>query len=175
MRARSYRPELTDAIQDVYRSITVRQALDPITTELVRLRCARTLNCRLCQSVRLATAARAGLGDDETDKIDDYENSDLSEHHKVALRLADAFIADPTSVGPELKAGLERYFTPQERMELVLDLTAWLNLKTAVPLLLDIPPDLEHTTFLHYDDAGNPIVGGTSAASEASGGGTTLS
>ena len=34
--------------------------LDPVTTELVRLRCARQHDCRICQTLRLSTAANLG-------------------------------------------------------------------------------------------------------------------
>jgi AhpD family alkylhydroperoxidase len=157
-RARSYCPDLADAIQDVYGSVTLRRNLDPVTTELVRLRAARALNCRLCQSVRLAAAVQAGLDEVQAAKIDAYEASDLSERHKAALRLADAFIYDPASVGSELIAELETWFSRDERMELILDLTAWLTIKILVPVRLDIPADLEGTALLRYDAAGNPVV-----------------
>ncbi len=40
-----------------YQDAVVRgQALDSVTTELVRLRCARTHRCRICQTLRLADA-----------------------------------------------------------------------------------------------------------------------
>src|SRR5260370_9315956 len=47
-----------------YQEAVVRgSAVDPMTTELVRLRCARTHRCRICQTLRLAGAPAAGANE----------------------------------------------------------------------------------------------------------------
>ena len=51
------RPASLGELLGSYQDAVVRStALDPVTTELVRLRCARTHNCRICQTLRLADA-----------------------------------------------------------------------------------------------------------------------
>ena len=61
---------------NAYQAAVVRgSALDPVTTELVRLRCARTHNCRICQTLRLADARAAGVDETMTAKVDRYERS----------------------------------------------------------------------------------------------------
>lgn len=54
------------------------RALDPVTSEIVRLRGARQHNCRLCKSLREAGALEAGATESDYDGIDDFENSNLS-------------------------------------------------------------------------------------------------
>jgi alkylhydroperoxidase family enzyme len=75
-------------------------SLDMVTTEVVRLRGARRHNCRICQSTRSVKALDAGADEAMFDKIDHYEDSDLLESHKVALRLIDAIITQPTEIDP---------------------------------------------------------------------------
>jgi alkylhydroperoxidase family enzyme len=82
-----------------YQDAVVRgEVLDPVLTELVRLRCARTHNCRICQTLRLADARDAGADDAMTAAVDRYETSDLDERTKAALRVTDALITMPTSL-----------------------------------------------------------------------------
>jgi hypothetical protein len=134
--------------------------LDPVTTELVRLRGARTHNCRLCRSLRTVSALDAGADEAMYDKIDRYEASDLSERHKVALRLTDAIITQPGSIGPELSAQVRAHFSPAEVVELVTDVLRNSGQKMAVALdadqanvtrgveYYDVLPDGD-TVFLH--------------------------
>jgi alkylhydroperoxidase family enzyme len=90
--------ELWPALEAMLPEIARLSALDPFTTELVRLRGARAHNCRMCKSLRNVRAVESG-GDEATfDKIDLYERSDLAERHKVALRLADAMLWTPARI-----------------------------------------------------------------------------
>ena len=96
--------------------------LDPVTTELVRIRQARQHNCRLCKSLRNRTALQAGASEDEFDKVDDYRNSDLSARHKAALAYADALVWEPAHISEATAAELRQHFSPAEVVELTLDL-----------------------------------------------------
>ena len=91
-KAGRYGTELDAAMHDFERSVVRIKGVDPVTTELVRLRCARIHDCRRCRSVRDDAALEAGFDEALGAKIDDYEQSDLSPRHKAALRLADAMI-----------------------------------------------------------------------------------
>jgi alkylhydroperoxidase family enzyme len=112
-------------------------ALDPLTSEVVRLRCARTHCCRLCQSLRYAEARDDGFDDAIDRAIDRYEESDLEERHKVALRLADAYLTRPVDISDDLAAAARRVFTHEELLELVLDLSKWSTQKVHVALRID--------------------------------------
>ena len=71
------RPSLRELLGSYQDAVVRSTALDPVTTELVRLRCARTHNCRICQTLRMADAQAAGVDSEMTSKIDFYETSDL--------------------------------------------------------------------------------------------------
>jgi AhpD family alkylhydroperoxidase len=164
VRVREHHPAIADAIWDLYKTVTVRGALDPVTSELVRLRCARTNGCRLCQSLRLGDAVRGGLDETLAGKVDDYERSDLSERHKVALRLTDAFITCPDTIDRTHREDLRRWFTDEEVVELLLDVVAWLQQKVLITFALDIPVDPDALTAMDYDAEGNAVLGGVTVA-----------
>ena len=73
------------------------------------------------------------------DKIDHYESSDLVESHKVALRLTDAIITQPTEIDPSLAAQVHQHFTPPQVIEIVLDVMRNSCQKVAVALAVDDP------------------------------------
>ncbi len=150
-----------------YQESVVRSGhLDPTTTELVRLRCARQHDCRICQTLRLADAVLAGVDDSVTSAIDAYETSDLPERHKVALRLVDAMIWKPTSIDDRLAADLHRHFTDDEIAELLVDVTKWSTQKIHVALGTDgaehLPKDAAGRTYLSF--AGDGSVASMSAS-----------
>lgn len=51
---------------------------------------------------------------------DDYNDSDLPERFKLALRMADAVISDPSGLSAEDRSALSDEFTPAELAELAL-------------------------------------------------------
>jgi alkylhydroperoxidase family enzyme len=114
-------------------------SLDMVTTEVVRLRGARRHNCRICQSTRSVKALDAGADEAMFDKIDHYEDNDLAESHKVALRLVDAIITQPTEIDPSLVAQVHQSFTPPQVVEIVLDVMRNSCQKFAVALAVDDP------------------------------------
>jgi alkylhydroperoxidase family enzyme len=126
-----------------YQDAVVRgEVLDPVLTELVRLRCARTHNCRICQTLRLADARDAGADDAMTAAVDRYETSDLDERTKAALRVTVALITMPTSLSSEAAAVARALLTPDELAELCLDVSKWSTQKVHVALGTDAPDRL---------------------------------
>ena len=136
--------------------------LDAVTTELVRLRCARQHDCRICQSLRLDEARDAGADDSVLAQIDHFETSDLTERHKVALRLVDAVIWRPSDIGDELVQQVHAHFTDEEIAELLLDITKWSTQKIHVTLGTDgtdrVPLDDSGVALLSFDDSGAAVV-----------------
>ena len=129
---------------NAYQAAVVRSsALDPVTTELVRLRCARTHNCRICQTLRLADSRAAGVDEDMTAKVDFYERSDLPERAKVALRITDAFITQPELLSDDVARQARASFGPAELASLCLDITKWSTQKIKVALGTDGADQLE--------------------------------
>ena len=142
-----------------YQDAVVRStALDPVTTELVRLRCARTHNCRICQTLRLADAQAAGVDSEMTSKIDFYETSDLAEPHKLALRITDAFILRPDVLSEDIVGPARAAFSPQQLAELCLDITKWSTQKIHVALGTDgtdgLPVNEDGVVLFGFQDDG---------------------
>lgn len=98
------------------------QALDPVTTELVRLRGAVQHNCRLCKSRRETSALDAGGSEDLYSEIERYESAEaLTEAQKAALRYVDALIWTPSRIDDEVAAGVRKHFSEDQAFELTWD------------------------------------------------------
>jgi len=142
-----------------YQEAVVRgSTLDPMTTELVRLRCARTHRCRICQTLRLADARAAGVDEAITAQIDFYERSDLPDRAKIALRVTDAFITRPDLLA-DITAGQARTsFEPAELASLCLDITKWSTQKIHVALGTDgadgLETDQDGVAMFGFDETG---------------------
>jgi alkylhydroperoxidase family enzyme len=142
-----------------YQSAVVRgMNLDPVLTELVRLRCARTHRCRICGTLRLASAEAAGVDETMTAKVDHYEQSDLPERCKVALRITDAFIVMPDLLTEATITQARAFFEPEEQAQLCLDITKWSTQKVLVALGADgaddLPINAAGTASFGFDAAG---------------------
>jgi alkylhydroperoxidase family enzyme len=131
--------DLWEAIQHNIRVVPGLRELDPITSELIRLRLARAHNCRICKSLRSYSAFAAGADDTTFDAVDRYEHSDLSPAIKAALALTDAMVWTPTRISDNLVAELRAHFTPAQQVELVLDIARNATNKFAVSMAVDDP------------------------------------
>jgi alkylhydroperoxidase family enzyme len=130
-------PPLRSMLAEYQDSVVRGKSLDVVTTELVRLRCARTHQCRICKTLRLTDARAAGVDAAMTAKIDFYEASDLSERSKVALRITDAFIVRPDAMSEQAIEQARAIFSDEELVELCLDITKWSTQKIHVALGTD--------------------------------------
>lgn len=154
------------ALLSAYQDAVVRSRhLDPLTTEFVRLRCARQHDCRICQSLRYDEARESGATDDVTGQIDHYETSDLSERHKVALRLVDAVIWRPGDMSDDLVRQVHEQFTDAEIAEILVDITKWSTQKIHVTLGTDgtdrVPLNGSGIALLSFDESGAARVSPT--------------
>jgi alkylhydroperoxidase family enzyme len=109
-------------------------------------------------SLRLAVAKQHGFDETTADKVDHYESSDLSERHKVALRVADAMMSQPGSISPTLRSEVHEHFTDQEILELTLDVMKWNYQNVPVALGIDAEVTPGQLTDLHFDRDGRPEV-----------------
>ena len=144
---------------NAYQAAVVRgSSLDPVTTELVRLRCARTHHCRICQTLRLADSRAAGVDETMTAKVDFYERSDLPERAKVALRVTDAFITQPALLSEDVAGQARAWFGPAELASLSLDITKWSTQKIKVALGTDgadrLVTDADGVALFGFDSGG---------------------
>ena len=154
-RTRRVGTPLDTAIHEFARVVVRENRLDSVVTEAVRLRCARVHDCRLCQSLRTSDSLAAGFDDEASAKIDRYEESDLPERVKVALRLTDAMIFAPVQVSSELRAQVLATFSPDEVIELVYDIMKWSSQKSLVALRMEPPVE---GGILAFDEAGDPRI-----------------
>ena len=151
---------LMTELDEVLRAVARFDHLDPVTTELVRLRGARHHNCRLCRSIRSASAVRE-VGDEEWfERIEGYETSDLGDSQKVALRLADAVIGQPTEVDEALVSAVRSHFDESQAVELVLDVFRNSSQKIAVSLGADQPHVTAGTELFEVTAEGSLIFSG---------------
>jgi alkylhydroperoxidase family enzyme len=134
------------------------RALDPLTTEIVRLRGAAQHNCRLCKSLREDNALDAGGSESLYDQIERYEKADdLTDAQKAALRYADALIWSPANITPEVAAGVREYFSEDEAIELTLDVMRNASNKIAVSLAADAPRFEDVTERYEIDADGQTV------------------
>jgi hypothetical protein len=111
-------------------------ALDPITSELVRLRGARAHHCRLCLSRRNVTAIDHAAG---TDLFDAVDPGGLSTAQALALAVVDAFVWQPIQWPQGLGDGVVDAFGPAASTELILDIVRNAANKIAVAFGADGP------------------------------------
>jgi AhpD family alkylhydroperoxidase len=125
------------ALDRLMRVVPALDALDPVTSELVRLRGARQHDCRLCRSLRSRSALRAGATEAEFDAVDHYADSSLSALARASLAFCDAMLWTPGRIGADVVAALQAEARPDQQVELVLDVTRNALNKVAVALGAD--------------------------------------
>jgi alkylhydroperoxidase family enzyme len=134
------------------------RALDPITSELVRLRGAAQHNCRLCKSLRESTALDAGGSETLYDDIERFESSALFDDRvKAALRYADALIWTPAHLVADDVAEVRARFSEAEAIELSFDIMRNASNQIAVSLGAD-GPRVDHGTERYLLDADGQTV-----------------
>jgi alkylhydroperoxidase family enzyme len=148
-----------DALDTFTRAVPRLDALDPVTTELVRLRGARQHACRLCSSLRSRPALRAGADDATFAAIDAYADSDLSALRKAVLSFTDAFIWTPGRIDAAVVAGVAASTTEAQRVELVLDITRNALNKVAVALGADAAHVEDGVEIYDIDERGDLVYG----------------
>jgi alkylhydroperoxidase family enzyme len=135
------------------------RALDPVMTEVVRLRGAVQHNCRLCKSRREETALDAGGSESLYAEIEHYETSEqLSAGQKAALRYVDALIWTPSRISSGVVAGVRRHFTEGEAFELTFDVMRNACNKIMVALGADAAQVSEGTELYRVDADGQTVV-----------------
>ncbi len=136
------------------------RALDPVTTEVVRLRGAVQHHCRLCTSLREGAALDAGGTEPLYSDIAVYESSELlDERHKAALRYVDAMIWTPSSIDADVVAGVRSHFSDAEAFEITVDVMRNAANKIAVALGADTARVQEGTERYVLGLDGQPVYG----------------
>jgi hypothetical protein len=141
------------------RSVALLDGLDPLTTELVRLRVARRHNCRLCKSLRTRAAMQAGGGESLYDQVERFADSDLDERHKAALAVTEAIIIRPDSLDAAAVALAHEHFSPAQLVELSLDVMRNSANKVAVAFGADTPNVAEGLQAYDIGPDGDMVMG----------------
>lgn len=137
-------------------------SLDPLTTEVVRLRGAIAHNCRLCKSLREEHALDAGGSESLYAEIQDFEHSQLlSAEHKAALRCVDALVWTPSVIPREVAREVRKRFSEDQAIELTLDVMRNATNKIAVALGADAPRVASGTERYRVDDDGQTVFAET--------------
>jgi alkylhydroperoxidase family enzyme len=144
--------DLWGTLEEFMRVVALGTALDPVTTELVRLRGARAHDCRICQS-RLSLKAVESAGDDAL-FAPDADDDALNDRQRAALALADAVIWQPTAIDDTLVARVRAELSDAEIVEIVLDLVRNAANKIAVSLGGDEAVVTEGVEFYDVDATG---------------------
>lgn len=166
---RAWQPRLAAALDDYQAAVVRGNPLDAVTTELVRIRCARVHDCRACRTLRLVDARDEGADEALLSQVDAYESSALAERHKVVLRLTDAHLFAVVSDG--LADQVRAHLTPQEASAVVLLVTKFSVQKSLVVLGLDAPTG---TLFTFDSRTGASVrLGATAPASARPGAGAS--
>jgi alkylhydroperoxidase family enzyme len=151
-------PALIQALRTYQDAVMRESVLDPVVTELVRLRCARVHNCRICKTLRLDSARSAGVDESMTAKVDFYAQSDLEPHIKVALQITDAFITRPDTLTEAVAAQARSTYAPMQLASLLLLITKWSTQKIHVALGTDgadaLPKDASGLSYFDFADDG---------------------
>ena len=125
---------------DFLLAVARMRALDPVTSELVRLRGAAQHNCRLCKSLREGNALDAGGSETLYDEIERFDSSALlDERAKAALRYTDGLIWTPAHLVADDVAEVRSRFSQVEAVELTFDVMRNASNKVAVSLGGDAP------------------------------------
>ena len=143
---------------DFLPAVARMRALDPVTSELVRLRGAAQHNCRLCKSLRESTALDAGGSETLYGDIERFESSALFDARaKAALRYADGLIWTPAHLVVDDAAEVRSGFSDAQAVELTFDIMRNASNKIAVSLGGDAPR-VEHGTERYLLDAHGQTV-----------------
>src|ERR1700744_1475875 len=125
---------------DFLLAVARMRALDPVPSELVRLRGAAQHNCRLCKSLREGNALDAGGSETLYDEIERFDSSALlDERAKAALRYTDGLIWTPAHLVADDVAEVRSRFSQVEAVELTFDVMRNASNKVAVSLGGDAP------------------------------------
>lgn len=145
------------AVETFMREVARLDALDPVLTELVRLRGARQHECRVCKSRRSLAAIEAGARAETFEAVDHYRRSDLPAASQAALALTDAMIWTPSRLRDADVEAVRAHLTPAQAVEVALDVTRNAANKIAVALAADAPVVATGVELFETDADGNLV------------------
>jgi hypothetical protein len=97
-------------------------------------------------------------GEDAETTVTRFEESDLSDQQKAALRLGDALLTVPSDLTPEARAAVLEHFSRAEIVGMLYQLV--MNTWNRVPIALGVdgPIDESGFTFFDWNEDGSPAL-----------------
>jgi hypothetical protein len=97
-------------------------------------------------------------GQDAELTVTRFEESDLSDRQKAALRLGEALLTVPSSLTPQARAAALEHFSPEEIVGMLYQLV--MNTWNRVPIALGVdgPIDEGGLTFFEWKEDGSPVL-----------------
>src|SRR5579862_5855421 len=149
---------LWTALEQYMRTVAKMRALDPVTSELARLRGAAAHQCRICQS-RLSVEAVEALGTTAPFvAVVMSQPAELADRHAVAIRFVGAIATFPSEVDSSMVEDLRRNFSPEELHEMIHDVVRNSANKFAVAMGGDAPIVAEGFEYFGIDADGNVVA-----------------
>lgn len=127
------------AFDEWIRVVPRLEGLDPVLTELVRLRGAGHHECRVCQSIRYLPALEAGAADSLMDSVITQASAAQTPAQAAALAFADELLATPGRLSHDVLRAVKDNFLAAAQVELVLDIARNATNKLAVAFAADAP------------------------------------
>lgn len=124
--------------------------LDPVVHECIRLYNANYQGCTYCANARQAVAVQGGLDEDLVSKITHFEQSDMPEHIKAALRITEVLATAPQMMSDAMWEGARAHYSEQEVIDIVL--LSCFTTGSRVAIILGVEPGKEASSRLFYPD-----------------------
>ena len=149
--------ELGPTIIALTKAVALVDFLDPLTTELIRLRAARTHGSRICIMRRSVAALEAGGNAAIYAQVDHFRNSELTDRAKAALALVDAIIWTPATIRAADLDLVRRHLTPDEALAVCLHTMVNSVSKILVALGSDAPVSERAIELFDISDDGSIV------------------
>jgi alkylhydroperoxidase family enzyme len=150
--------ELWPALLQYMRTVARMRSLDPVTSELVRLRGAAAHDCRICKSRLSVQAVEAYGSETPFTSIVSSQPTELSAPHSAALAFVDAIITQPTQLDASKIAELRAHFSPDEIHEMLHDVVRNSANKFAVAIGGDAAVVEEGVEYYDLDADGDVVA-----------------
>jgi alkylhydroperoxidase family enzyme len=140
------RPEYYQIFIEDYRKSLGR--LDPVLTELCRVRIAEMVESKFDLSLRFSPATEAGLTEEKVAALSGYPTSDLfSERERVCLEFTEQFVIQSSSISDDDCARVQSVITPEEFVYLckalsVMDQFSRANSAFQIAPATEVPPTM---------------------------------
>ena len=128
-------PAELDRFTELEDAIWSRTTLSPAVIEAVRLHCARIRGCEFCAAVRVTSAVKDGLSEEQIAHLDaPAARTSLRPEQAAALTLVDHFLRDPRRPNAERSAEIAAVLGTASVMEVLFACCAFASAELRIAL-----------------------------------------